>query len=396
MKRHQSGAYLVLVTILLVVLIGVGALALDLGRLFVLRSEMQNAADAAAIAAARELDGTGGARSRAELAAKNLLEHDSRFAQQSELLGSEIGLQYYCWIGSRHDGTPASQCASPGNSDDGGRVIAENDSEARYVRIFLDPDGDGSYSVRLLFLPVLSLMSGNMANVATLSARATAGRTELFCNYAPFMICTDALPIAALTGGIGRQLKIPVLGGTGGGPGGGAGQVPGNWGFLQGIDTSGSYCSTLTGEFEADNQPGANPGSDLNAIFGVSMGDPAYPLDEDLDYSNELELGSGVWPYDEAPQMPAPLGSTRMEAFTQQFGPPGDRSRLIPFMNCAGTGGNLDITPERFARFFITEPVPGPGQGQGIPGQPLFLIEFVDWADDLSDEDVIMDVVLYE
>ena len=69
--RSQRGAYLVIVSLLLVVLIGFGALALDLGRLFILRSEMQNAADAAALAAARELGREAGAQGRAILAARD-------------------------------------------------------------------------------------------------------------------------------------------------------------------------------------------------------------------------------------------------------------------------------------------------------------------------------------
>jgi Flp pilus assembly protein TadG len=53
MKRHverQRGAILVMTVLFLVILLGFAALALDLGRLYVLRTEMQNAADAAGVA----------------------------------------------------------------------------------------------------------------------------------------------------------------------------------------------------------------------------------------------------------------------------------------------------------------------------------------------------------
>ncbi|WP_290653640.1 pilus assembly protein TadG-related protein [Aquisalimonas sp.] len=53
--RHQRGASLVLMAISLVVLFGFGALALDGANLYVARNELQNAADAAALAGARVL-----------------------------------------------------------------------------------------------------------------------------------------------------------------------------------------------------------------------------------------------------------------------------------------------------------------------------------------------------
>jgi hypothetical protein len=57
-QRHdvsQRGAVAVLVALILVVLIGAAGIALDLGRLFVAKTELQNAADACALAAVREL-----------------------------------------------------------------------------------------------------------------------------------------------------------------------------------------------------------------------------------------------------------------------------------------------------------------------------------------------------
>lgn len=53
----QSGAVAVVTAFLLLfVLIAVGGLALDLGRLYIIKSELQNLADAAALAAAKDLD----------------------------------------------------------------------------------------------------------------------------------------------------------------------------------------------------------------------------------------------------------------------------------------------------------------------------------------------------
>lgn len=54
-RRHQRGAVAVIAAITLPVLIGFAGLALDGGRLYMQKTELQNAADACALAAAREL-----------------------------------------------------------------------------------------------------------------------------------------------------------------------------------------------------------------------------------------------------------------------------------------------------------------------------------------------------
>lgn len=56
-RRTQGGAVAVIVALSLAVLIGVVGLALDLGKLYVVRSELQNSADACALAAVRDLTG---------------------------------------------------------------------------------------------------------------------------------------------------------------------------------------------------------------------------------------------------------------------------------------------------------------------------------------------------
>ncbi len=56
-RDHQSGAVAVLVGIALLAMVGITGLALDLGKLYVVKSELQNSADACALAAAQELTG---------------------------------------------------------------------------------------------------------------------------------------------------------------------------------------------------------------------------------------------------------------------------------------------------------------------------------------------------
>lgn len=64
--QKQRGAVAIMVGLSIAVLIGMIGLALDLGRMFVIKTELQNTADACALAAARELDGNIDALTRAD------------------------------------------------------------------------------------------------------------------------------------------------------------------------------------------------------------------------------------------------------------------------------------------------------------------------------------------
>ena len=72
------------VALSLTALIGVGGLAFDYAHMVALDTELQNAADQAALAAATQLDGSSGSRARATAAAQSLLRNTSMFADQME------------------------------------------------------------------------------------------------------------------------------------------------------------------------------------------------------------------------------------------------------------------------------------------------------------------------
>jgi len=57
-RAHQRGVTLVLVAVVLVILIGMAALVIDLGKLYGVRNELQNASDSSAHAGAQSLDRT--------------------------------------------------------------------------------------------------------------------------------------------------------------------------------------------------------------------------------------------------------------------------------------------------------------------------------------------------
>ena len=67
-RRYQEGAVAIIVGLCIVVLVGFLGLVADLGRLFITKTELSNAADACALAAAAELKGDAESLNRAESA----------------------------------------------------------------------------------------------------------------------------------------------------------------------------------------------------------------------------------------------------------------------------------------------------------------------------------------
>src|SRR2546426_7445592 len=75
--RDTDGVILPYVTMMLVVIVGVSVLALDGARYMSLQSQLQNGADALALAGAAELDSTSNAITRATNAINNLVTNST-------------------------------------------------------------------------------------------------------------------------------------------------------------------------------------------------------------------------------------------------------------------------------------------------------------------------------
>lgn len=236
--RRQRGAFLVMMTLLVVVLIGIAALAVDMGRVMALRAEMQNAVDAAALAAAVELNGKSGAQLRARSAARNALVHDSHFARISQLLGDaslpDAAFTFYCVIGAKNDVDPATVNMTEfcsGADVGGGFWSAGNDRDSHYVRVRMDPSlVDQHFTIDLVFLPVLRALGLVPLTYVQLNAYATAGRHFYECNYPPMVLCD---PFEGHGSTFRQSMKTGaaiVLRDQGGGSGA---WVSGNFGFLE-------------------------------------------------------------------------------------------------------------------------------------------------------------------
>ncbi len=160
--KDTSGIILPYAALLLTVFIGVSALAIDTGRQMSLQTQMQAAADALAIAGARELNQRSGAEARANQAIANLVSNGLTGFGSSSPIASATTTFY--------KSLPAASTGFTG-------AAAAGDAEARYVAVTVAPR-----SVASMF----PIFSGNVSA----GAQAIAGHTaETACNIAPLFIC---------------------------------------------------------------------------------------------------------------------------------------------------------------------------------------------------------------
>jgi len=168
-KSRQHGAVAIIVAICLVVLIGMLGLVIDLGHLYVAKTELQNAADAAALSGAKELNrtlaGVTRARDRAiEAAGKN--KYDLNATAVTLTAADNL------WVGSCPDDGTCTMV----------RINTITTNAAAADKTFLKAD-TGSKSFNTWFIHVLS----SVLNTTHTFGMAVAGRYVV--NIAPIGVC---------------------------------------------------------------------------------------------------------------------------------------------------------------------------------------------------------------
>lgn len=165
-KSGQQGAVAIIVALSLVVLIGMLGLVLDLGHLYVTKTELQNAADAAALSGAKELNGN-------VSGINNAINRSIETAGRNKYnLNSETLVITSANI--RVGACPSAGCMVPITSITTNALAAD--------KTFLEVD-TGSKSMSTWFAQVLSNVGTNMATVGV----AVAGKYE--ANITPIAIC---------------------------------------------------------------------------------------------------------------------------------------------------------------------------------------------------------------
>ncbi len=165
--RDDDGVILPYVAITLVVIIGLSALALDGGRLMSLQTQVQNGADALALAGAAELDRRPDSIIRAKAAIRNLIANS--------VVGAGIGqtvqirnIDFLRTLPGRDD--------LPITSDN----LTDDSSLAAYLQVTVEPIG-----MQTLFPASLSAERSSIA----ISAQSVAAYDQIVCDVAPLYVC---------------------------------------------------------------------------------------------------------------------------------------------------------------------------------------------------------------
>jgi len=244
LPRHflndQSGATAATFGLALFALVAVGGLGFDYSRLAGMDSELQNAADQAALAGASQLDGKTGACMRASAATTTLVANLALLANDGDgtavTIASETG------------------CDGVGNirfyQDEAKATAATSDANANFIEVEID-----ARTANYAFTPLAGAISGE------LGAMAFAGLGSAICKVPPVMFCNPAEPINNTNPNV--TFDANALAGSGMKLITGNATAPGNFGFLE--SGFGSGASNLAAALGYNSVPG-----DCLPITGVT------------------------------------------------------------------------------------------------------------------------------
>lgn len=195
----QKGAVAATVALALIGLIAAGGIAFDYSRLAGLHTELQQAADQAALAAASQLDRQTDAITRADKAVKAASNTDRLTANATYFANDGGGTTVevtttYCSAFDDAKADSATPCTSTTDA-----------TKAQYVVVTT-----AARVAKYAFTPIVAaLSSGNI------TGKAVAGVQSSVCDIAPLVVCApnDAFPSSA---DIGKGIVLKPLSGTSG------------------------------------------------------------------------------------------------------------------------------------------------------------------------------------
>ena len=198
--RSENAAVAPIVALSLFGLIAVGGIAFDYARLATMDTELQTAADQAALAAASQLDGQPGACSRAAHAAQSLVSNQSRFANDGSGLAVTI-------VSAADDETA---CDTSNNIKfwklQDRSVAASTDSDAHFVQVTVN-----SREAFYALTPVVGAFRSG-----AITATAYAGLGSAVCQVPPLMVCSpDGTANFDPDANVGKGLRLVETQGAG-------------------------------------------------------------------------------------------------------------------------------------------------------------------------------------
>ena len=246
----EGGAVAPLYAIALFGLVGITGVGFDYGRLMAMDSELQNAADAAALAAATQLNGQTDAMNVAMTAANAAFATAaSDYVNETRLSNVDddgdgdtrpiTQLTFTFWTGYDHETDAPEGAPLDPATDDG--------EEARVVQVTVDG--------REVFYALTPVVGAISSGDVTASAMATLEQAT--CDVVPMMFCAPNPDFGKTDSDIGKGMRLHML------PNENDAFTPGNFGFLDieydtagnpnrrmGINTQGGVC--VGGVVESD------------------------------------------------------------------------------------------------------------------------------------------------
>ena len=212
-RREEKGAVAVTYSIAIMGLIVVAGVGYDYSRMATVDSELQNAADQAALAAATQLDKSDGACARAAVAAQDLVANLTMLSDDGG--GNAITLT------AETDKTAIDACETSEDvrffQDKAKTIPATTDGEARFVEVRVNP--------RRVFYALTPILAA-FRDSGDLHAAAYAGVGSAICRVPPLMICSPSEdPLNPFRADDHKGIGIKA---TGGGA-----WTPGGFGFLE-------------------------------------------------------------------------------------------------------------------------------------------------------------------
>ena len=259
LTRDEGGNVSPLYALVLLILIALAGIGFDYGRLMAMQSELQNAADQAALAAATQLDGRDDAMVRARQAATTIFAsaasdyaNTTRIANDQE--GRTVSGLTFVFYENYADDAPGPQVTSDA---DGARAhVVEVSVNGREVFYALTP-------------VVGAISSGGI------TAKAMAMLKKAACNIPSIMVCVDRSDFP-LPADAGKGLRMRWKSSKDVTP-----LAPGNWGFLdvEGLkdtqyelgENSAEGCANLANLTTEPGFRNTEPGA-LNTRFDMPSG----------------------------------------------------------------------------------------------------------------------------
>jgi len=206
--RNADGAVAPTIALSLLALVAFGGVAFDYARMASMDTELQNAADQAALAAASQLDGETGACSRAAAAARDMISNRTYMSNDPGSMAITIANEPACdALGNvrfYQNITKTQAATTPAN--------------AKFVEVQVDPR-----TAFYALTPVVAAFSSG-----PMTAIAFAGLGEAICRVPPLMLCNlneSADPTFTMANYIGKGIRLVANDG-------GNTYAPGNFGFL--------------------------------------------------------------------------------------------------------------------------------------------------------------------